>query len=228
MSKLILKTLFFCLAFFLFVRAVPAPEPDQAARISSVVQQMMTEYRKVNDYTCEVEQLFYDKNEEDQHFRFKYYLKREKKIRVDFTHPYTELTLIYRSGDEKVTVLPIRFLSFLKLRYSMDDPLIKTLLGQRIDQTDMGFFIEFLSRNLGSVPQEDSELAENADEIKFLFRAMDYVEGRTLEKYRIQISKKYWLPARLERYGLEGNLLDITIIENYVINSHLEDDLFNP
>jgi len=228
MSKLVLRILFSCLAFFLFVPPVLASEPDQAARIDSVVQQMVTEYRKVNDYTCEVEQEFYDKDREDRHFRFKYYFKREKKIRVDFMHPYTELTLIYRSGEEKVTVLPIRFLSFLKLRFPKDDPSIKTLSGQRIDQTDMGFFIEFLSKNVGSVRQEDSEFIENVDEIKFLFRAMDYVEGRTLEKYRIQISKDHWLPVRLERYDLEGNFLEVTIIENYVINSHLEDDLFNP
>jgi outer membrane lipoprotein-sorting protein len=228
MSRLVFNILFFCFVSLLSVHPVLASEPDQSSRIYSVVQQLEAAYREVRDYTCEVEQLFYDKDGEDRHFRFKYYFKREKKIRVDFTHPYTELTLIYQGGDEKVTVLPIRFLSFLKLRFSINDPSIRTLSGQRIDQTDMGFFIEFLAKNVGGMRQEDNEFLENADQIRFPFRAMDYVEGRTPEKYRIHISKKHWLPVRLERYDLEGNLLEISIIQNYVVNSQLQDDLFNP
>ncbi len=228
MSKLVLKILFFCFAFLLFVCPVLASQSDQTSRIYSVIQQMEAAYREVRDYTCEVEQLFYDKDGEDRHFQFKYYFKKEKKIRVDFTHPYTELTLIYQARDENVTVLPIRFFSFLKLRFSMDDPSIRTLSGQRIDQTDVGFFIEFLAKNISGVRQEDNEFLENADEIRFLFRAMDYVKGSTPEKYRIHISKKHWLPVRLERYDLEGNLLEISIIQNYVVNRHLQDDLFNP
>ena len=228
MSRLVLKILFFCFVSFLSVCPVLASEPDQTIQIHSVVQQMEAAYREVRDYTCEVEQLFYDKNGEDRHFRFKYYFKREKKIRVDFTHPYRELTLIYQGGDEKVTVLPLRFLSFLKLRFSIGDPSIKSLSGQRIDQTDMGFFIEFLGKNLGGVRQEDNEFLEEGDQIRFLFLGMDYVEGRTPEKYRFHISKKHWLPVRLERYDLKGNLLEISIIQNYVINSDLQDNLFKP
>jgi outer membrane lipoprotein-sorting protein len=110
----------------------------------------------------------------------------------------------------------------------MEDPSIKSLSGQRIDQTDMGFFIEFLAKNVAGVRQEDNEFLEDGDPIRFLFLGMDYVEGRTPEKYRIHISKKHWLPVRLERYDLKGNLLEISIIQNYVINSHLQDHLFNP
>lgn len=217
---------------FNFISSLISPvlgsEPDQASRISVVVQKMEDAYKEVKDYTCVVEQFFYRENEEDRHFRFKYYFKKQQKIRVDFLQPYSELTLIYRGEGDKVTVMPIRFLPVFKVRVSINYPAIKTPSGQRINQTDMGFFIEFLSKNLKQVPQEEDEFYESGDQIGFVFRGMDYVEARSLEKYRIHVSKQHWLPVRLERYDITGKLLEISIIQDYVINSNLEDKLFEP
>ena len=107
--------------------------------------------------------------------------------------------------------------------------MIKTLAGQKIDQTDMGYFIDFLSRNLKMVKQkEEEEFHEDEEQIKFLFLAMDYIKEKSLEKYRIFVSKKNWLPIRIERYNLEGQLIEVSILQNYTINTHLEDKYFLP
>ena len=227
-----LRSILIIALLFNFISSLVSPvlgsEPDQASRISLVVQKMEDAYKEVKDYTCVVEQFFYHGNEEDQHFRFKYYFKRQQRIRVDFLEPYSGLTVIYRGEGDKVTVMPLRFFPFLKVRVSIDYPTIKTPSGQRINQTDMGFFIEFLSKNLKQVPQEEDEFYESGDQIGFVFRGMDYVAARSLEKYRIHVSKQNWLPVRLERYDLSGRLLEISIIQGYVINSNLEDTLFEP
>jgi outer membrane lipoprotein-sorting protein len=57
---------------------------------------------------------------------------------------------------------------------------------------------------------------------------MDYIEEKFPEKYRISISKKYWLPIRIERYNSEDRHLEVTDIRNYVLNAHLEDKFFMP
>jgi outer membrane lipoprotein-sorting protein len=106
--------------------------------------------------------------------------------------------------------------------------MIKTLAGQRIDQTDMGYFIDFMSKNIQRVKQREDEFYEDGEQVTFLFWAKDYIEEKSNEKYRVSISKKHWLPIRIERYSLEGMPLEITDIKNYLINSHLEDKLFNP
>jgi outer membrane lipoprotein-sorting protein len=197
-------------------------------RILAVAQHMEAAFKGVEDYSCEVDQIFYQNGAESQRYRFKFYFKKGKKIRVDFSHPHPGLTVIYKDDETEATVIPFRSLPALKVRLSVDNPLMKTLAGQRINQTDMGYFIDFLSKNLKKVGQKENTFYEDEQRVEFLFWAMDYIEGKSLEKYRISISKKYWLPIRIERYSSEGKLLEVTDIKDYVLNAHLQDRFFLP
>jgi outer membrane lipoprotein-sorting protein len=187
---------------------------------------MTSAFKIVEDYTCEVEQIFYQNGEENQRYRFKFHFKRGKKIRVDFSYPYSSLTIFYRGGEGEATVMPFRSLPALKFRVSIDNPIILTPAGQRIDQTDMEYFVSFLMKNLEEVKQKMDEFSEDQNQIKFWFWAMDYINEKDLEKYRIYISKRNWLPVRIERYHLEGKPLEVSIIQNYTINTGLQDELF--
>ena len=197
-------------------------------RISAVAQQMETAFKALEDYSCEVDQIFYRNGVENQRYRFKYYFKKIKKIRVDFSQPHPGLTILYNDNEKKATVIPFRSSSAFKFRLSIDNSLLKTLAGQRINQTDMGYFIDFLSKNLRNVEQKENTFSEDDERVEFHFRAMDYIEEKHLEKYQISISKKYWLPIRIERHSSEGKLLEISNIKNYEINAHLQDRFFLP
>jgi outer membrane lipoprotein-sorting protein len=203
-------------------------ERSERNRVFEIVQKMESAVRGMEDYSCEVEQFFFQNGVQDQSYRFKFYFKRKKRIRVDFSHPYSSLTIFYSDGDKEATVMPFRFIPSLKFRFSIGNSVIKTLAGQRIDQTDMEYFVDFMSRNLKRVKQGEDEFYEDGEQVKFLFWAKDYIEEKSNEKYRISISKKHWLPIRIERYSLEGMPLEITDIKNYFINSHLEEKLFKP
>jgi len=210
------------------VSFLPLSEGAEENRVLAVVQKMESAFRTVEDYTCEVEQIFYQGGEENQHYRFKFYFKREKKIRVDFSYPYSSLTIFFKEGDKEVTVLPLRSIHALKFRLSIDNSLIRTPSGQRINQTDMDYFINFLLNNLEKVKQETDEFSEDNDQIRFWLRGYDYIGGKDPEKYRIIVSKRNWLPIRIERYDLEGKPLEVSIIQDYGINAHLSDKLFVP
>jgi len=210
------------------VSFLPLSEGAEENRVLAVVQKMESAFRTVEDYTCEVEQIFYQGGEENQHYRFKFYFKREKKIRVDFSYPYSSLTIFFKEGDKEVTVLPLRSIHALKFRLSIDNSLIHTPSGQRINQTDMDYFINFLLNNLEKVKQETDEFSEDNDQIRFWLRGYDYIGGKDPEKYRIIVSKRNWLPIRIERYDLEGKPLEVSIIQDYGINTHLSDKLFVP
>jgi outer membrane lipoprotein-sorting protein len=197
-------------------------------RIFAVAQNMEAAFKKLEDYTCEVEQIFYQDGVENQRYLFKFYFKKEKKIRVDFSQPHSGLTIFYHDEDKEAIVMPLRLLAGLRFRLSIDNPLMKTLAGQRINQTDMGYFIKFVLKNLKSVDQKENEIREDNERIEFLFWAMDYIEEKFPEKYRISISKKYWLPIRIERYNSEDRHLEVTDIRNYVLDAHLEDRFFTP
>jgi len=225
-----LASVFFMLATLLLPIAQPISlsEGSEEDRIFSIVQKMESAFKAVEDYTCEVDQIFYRDGVTDQHYRFKFYFKRDKKVRVDFSSPYRGLSIFYSEGDKDATVAPFRFVPTLRFRFSIDNPMIKTLAGQRIDQTDMGYFIQFISKNLKGVKQREDEFYESGDQVTFLLWAMDYIEERYLEKYRITISKKNWLPTHIERYNLEGKPIESTDIKKYTVNTHLEDKLFHP
>ena len=203
-------------------------EAPTDTRILAIVQRMESTFKTLEDYTCEVDQIFYLNGVEEERNRFKFFFKKPKKIRVDFSSPYPSLTLVYLGGEPEVTVIPFRFFSALKFRFSVTDPKIRTRAGQRIPQTDMGYFIEFLFRNLETVKQGDGSYGEDGEKVRFVLRAMDYIEGKMLETYQITISKRVWLPVHIERYSLEGKRLEVTDIRNYVVDSHLQDALFRP
>jgi len=221
----ILSSAFICLLSYPGSFGAVARDED---RILAVAQHMEAVFKEVEDYSCEVDQIFYQNGAENQQYRFKFYFKKEKKIRVDFSHPHPGLTIIYNDDETNATVIPFRSLPALKLRLSVDNPLMKTLTGQRINQTDMGYFIDFLLKNLKKVSQKENAFYENEQRVEFFFWALDYIKGRSLERYRISISKKYWLPIRIERYSSEGKLLETSDIKNYVLNAHLEDRFFLP
>jgi outer membrane lipoprotein-sorting protein len=210
--------------------AISAPVSGSSGedRVVSAAQRMESEYKSVVDYSCEVEQIFYRDGMEDQRFRFKFYFKRKKRIRVDFSQPYAGLSIFYTEGDKEATVVPFHFLPGMKFKFSIDSPFIKTLAGQRINQTDMGYFIEFVIKNLRGVTQEENEYQEDGKRITFLLWATDYIEEKKPEKYRISISKQNWLPVRIERYDLENRFIEVTDIKNYTINSYLEEKIFVP
>jgi outer membrane lipoprotein-sorting protein len=111
---------------------------------------------------------------------------------------------------------------------SVENRLVKTPGGQRLDQTDIGHFIDFLFRSIKGVRQKDSEFHEDGQRISFFLWAQDYVGGEKVEKYRVIISKEDWLPVLIARHDEDGTPIEIAHIKNYSINNHLEDGLFRP
>ncbi len=149
----ILLSVAFLLPRFWTLEAIAGNEKQ----ILSVAQHMEAAFEKLEDYTCDVEQIFYRDGAENQRYLFKFYFKKEKKIRVDFSQPHSGLTLFYHDEDKEATVMPLRSLPGMKFRLSVNNPLLKTLAGQRISQTDMGYFIKFMFKNLRGVHQKENE-----------------------------------------------------------------------
>jgi len=214
--------------FFSFLPAYPVfSQGNQGQdRILGAVQKMESSFKNVENYTCEAEVIYFQNGMEEQRYRFKFYFKKVKKIRVEFSQPYPGLIIFFQGGEKEATVKPFPFMPALKFRLAMDNSMIKTPAGQRIDQTDMGHFIEFVSRNLKQVKQKEGEFQEDDEQVRFWLWAMDYIKGEFLEKYHITLSKKYWLPILIGRYHLEGYRLETTEIKNYRINTQLDEGLF--
>ena len=225
--------MFFTLIIVLFPISLAAKAKDGSIenRVLAVAQKMASAFERVDDYACDVETIFYQGWQHGtgyERYRFKFYFKRKKKIKVDFDEPYPGTIVIYSEGKEEAIVIPFGFMPGLKFNLSLKNPMVKMPSGQRLDQTDMGYFIDFVFRSLKKTEQEDGELREERGKITFFLNALDHINREKMERYRIVISKKNWLPIGIERYELDGTLVESMQIRNYSINIHLDDHLFRP
>lgn len=97
-----MRLLPFCLLLtylvFSTVSLASADQPSEESQILAVIKKMEAAFEEVKDYTCEVEQIFYRGGSEEQRYRFKYSLKKKKRIRIDFYHPYPTLSFFYNGG----------------------------------------------------------------------------------------------------------------------------------
>lgn len=229
-----LISVFYALIIVLLPMSIAAKTKDRSIenRVLAVAQEMASAFERVEDYTCDVEATYHQdwggREKTNDRYRFRFYFKREKRIRVDFSEPYPGAIVIYSKGNEKATVIPFNHLPGLRFNISHNNAMLKTPTGQRLEQTDMGYFIDFVLQSLRKVDQVDHQVKEGGEQITFWLRALDYVHWKRVEKYRIIISKKNWLPVQIERYELDGTPVESIQIRNYSINTHLDERLFHP
>lgn len=202
-------------------------EESSASQILAVAQKMISAVKEVDDIISETEILYHKKGKENKRYRLTYFYKQNGLSRLNFSRPYPGVTVFYKRGDEKLTVKPFRFLP-LRFSFSIYNSMFKSPSGQRIDQADVEYIIGFLYKNIKWIREKKSEFFEEENRIKFMFWARDYVENKNLEKYRVLVSKKNWLPIQIERYDLENKPIEIVIFKKYTIDPHLKDEFFLP
>jgi outer membrane lipoprotein-sorting protein len=218
---------FITLLFFTDISLVSSSEDAVVQEILATAGRMVSAVEEINDFISETEVVYFQNGKENQRYRLTFFFKKESKFRVNFSHPFKGVTVFYKGGDEKLTVKPIKFLP-LKLRFSIDNSMVKTPSGQRIDQTDVQYFIRFLFKNREGISENEHAFNEDTKWIELVFCAKDYIEGKSLEKYRVAVSKKNWFPIRIERYTFDGAPIEIIYFKKYTLNASLEDSFFLP
>jgi outer membrane lipoprotein-sorting protein len=228
------KSFFTVLPFLLIALAAPSTVSTEArAEVSSntvlsTARQMRSSFQAIDNYSCEVENIYFFGGVEEKRYHLRFHFKSRDLIRMDFIHPFEGMTIFYQVGDKDFTVRPIPAVSAITFRFSVSNPLFKSPSGQRLDQTSIDHFLDFLFKNLRTVKQGDPLWKENAERVVFWFWGKDYIEGQLHEKYQITISKKFWLPLRFERYDLNGVPQEITVFSDYRINEPVGGDFFKP
>lgn len=192
------------------------------------MERLESRFQELEDYSCEVEQRYFENGEETQRVFLNYHFRKDGRIRIDFSHPQSNTSLFYRKGEAKATVLPIRSVPWLRFRLAVHGVLLKTHTGQRVDQTDMGYFIEFLKRGFAETRRPDFGISRGGETVVFLLWTRDYLRGKDPEKYRIVLSTATGFPLEIERYSEENRPIEKTRIGNYVLNARPGDEFFLP
>ncbi|WAC07670.1 MAG: hypothetical protein OS130_00230 [Thermodesulfobacteriota bacterium] len=204
------------------------PEIPDNDHVFRVIKKMVTEFNKIENLTCETEVHFYNHGEPSDYYWIKFSCNKAGLIRVDFFHPFKGTTAFYQEGADFLTVRPFRSMPWVKIEFSIENSLVKTPSGQRIDQTAVKHFLKFIINNRQVIEKNEHSAAEDGDQITFTFWALDYIQGNDLERYILQVSKQNWLPMQVDRFDKENRPVETTSFKKVAINIGLRDDFFVP
>jgi outer membrane lipoprotein-sorting protein len=195
-------------------------------RILGIAGRIEDTYGKLQSYVCDIEGIYFSSGKEFQRYIFKFFFLKPDRFRIEFSRPYSGMIIFYTDGEKEFTSRPFQTMPSVLYRFSVDNPFFKSPAGQSLSQLHLTYFLSFLKRNAGELPQDNSEFLSDEETVSFWLQANDYLTGKVPERYRIFIYKKAWLPARFERYDVDGHPLEYTLFRNCQIDPSLDRTFF--
>jgi hypothetical protein len=188
------------------------------SHIVAAIQKMIASLETVEGFRCETDIVYYRNGKADKRFMFTLHAETQGSISLVFSRPYPGVKIVYRQGDDKLTVKPFKFLPIVTFRLSIDNPLVISPSGQRIDHCTLEYLIQFLHENGELITKRASEYSEGEDRIAFICWAKDYTNEKELNRYRVVVLKENWFPVRVERYTQHDLPIEVITFKNYTID----------
>jgi outer membrane lipoprotein-sorting protein len=203
--------------------AAPVSQSSLSADVSgshivAAVQKMAATLETVARFSCETDIRYYRDGKPDKRFVFTLHAETPGSVSLAFSRPYPGVKVVYHQGDDKLTIKPFKFLPIVTFRLSIDNPLVTSPSGQRIDHCTLEHLITFLHENGELITKRASEYCEGEERIEFICWAKDYTNEKELNRYRVVVLKENWFPLRVERYDQHNLPIEIITFKNYTID----------
>jgi len=190
------------------------------SHIVAAVQKMAATLETVEEFRCDTDILYYRHGKADKRFIFTLHAGTQGSVSLTFSRPYPGVKVVYHQGDDKLMIKPFQFLPIVTFRLSIDNPLVTSPSGQRIDHCTLEYLIQFLHANGELITKRASEYCEDEERIEFMCWAKDYTNAKELNRYRVVVLKENWFPIRVERYNQHNLPIDSISFKNYTIDFH--------
>ena len=215
-----------CWVFVILVTVLPVAGFGQSSlsadasgsHIVAAVQKMTAALESVEGFRCEADIRYYRHGKADKRFIFTLHAETQGSVSLAFSRPYPGVKVVYRQGDDKLTIKPFKFLPIVSFSLSIDNPLVKSPSGQRIDHCTLEYLITFLHENGELISKRASEYREGKERVEFICWAKDYIDEKELNRYRVVVLKENWFPSRVERYNQQNLPIEIISFKNYTID----------
>jgi outer membrane lipoprotein-sorting protein len=188
------------------------------SHIVAAVQKMIAALETVEGFRCETDIRYYRNGKADKRFMFTLHAETQGTVSLTFSRPYPGVKVVYRQGDTKLRIKPFKFLPIVTFSLSIDNPLVTSPSGQRIDHCTLDYLVKFLHENGELITKRASEYCEGEDRIEFICWAKDYTNKKGLNRYRVVVLKEHWFPVRVERYDQHNLPIEIITFKNYTID----------
>ncbi len=187
------------------------------SQVITVAERMVSVVEGIESIQCKMMIRYYRCGDEYKHYQFIFFTDKDDNVHLRFLHPYRGMSVFYRRGDNKVTIRPFRFLPMVRFRISLDNPLVISPSGQRIDQGTLGYLTRFFYDNREIIRRNRSRYSAEGNRLECMFWAKNYTGKTDLNRYRLVVLKENYLPVLIERYTKENNLIEIMTFEDYII-----------
>jgi len=198
---------------------IPLATHNAGDQIIAVTKKMISALGKVESFSCETDIQYYQNGKTNKRYLFTFIGEKTGRVCIKFLRPYRGVRVIYQKGEKELTIKPFSILPIVKFRLSIDNSLVISPSGQRIDQCTIEYRMKILDDNRQLIQQGDSEYLDKGDTVDCVFWAKDYTKGKELNRYRVVVSKKHWFPMRIERYNQHNIPIEVIIFKNYMINN---------
>lgn len=224
MNERIVWSLLLIVAFYSVVNyPILAEGNNEEAGIGNLLKKIEAAYIGMNDYRC----ILLSKKDNGDEESMEYFFKKPKQIRMELITPRKGAILTYRSGNSLVYVSPFSWFRRLVLSFRLDNPMVMSGNGHRVDESDIGSFIDTILKP--AIINGEASLIDEIHEIpnSYLIKIdlKDEVRGRP-NKFKVWIDKKFLLPVRIDSYYPDWKPLESVTFRDLTINSGPSDDIF--
>jgi outer membrane lipoprotein-sorting protein len=200
------------------------------AQLSTSVEQTdpletaIESYKSINTYTVTL------RSETDGEKEvIRYYYKRPNHVRMEFIKPHKGAVLVYNPAAGKVRVMPLGFLKPLVLSFSLDNRLVKSARGHRVDESDLGTLLK-ASKDIKSHGKLETLGTEKVKARETLVITVTGDDGYTvygeINRYIIWLDKELNLPVKAEAFGVEGELVERVLMDDLEVGMEFEEGFF--
>ena len=173
-------------------------------QIMDIITKMETAYAKVEEYQAELKVSEYRDGQITEMKRFRYTFKKPYHLRIDMESPHPGTVLVYPDKNGKVTVKPGGWAGFLELHLSLDSVFFRNIVGQRMDQTDLGLLVRNIAHSLTDQRRGTIKISEQDCCLLIEVLAEDHYLFGVLTLYLFSIDKTRWLPVAVEEFTPDG------------------------
>jgi outer membrane lipoprotein-sorting protein len=206
--------------------AEPAPPAALQHDVETILKQMEAAYDEVKDYQAEVEVILFEEDGSIKSEKSLYTYKKPKWTRIDLRSPHPSMVLAYPDRNGKVLMKPGGLLSMLTFHLRLDDPLLQSPSGQRMNQTDLGLLIKNIRHSVTDQRRGPVSLSEDKDTIQIQVLADDHFRKGVETRYQFLISKELQLPVEVGASTTNGVQEEKIIFRNLRTNINVPDSLF--
>ena len=196
------------------------PEENQGG--DYIIDSFKKSIENINDYQCIFEEYAISKGQEENRI-YKYFFKRPYSIRIEVLHGREKGNIaVFREG--KVRGKRRGLFSFITLNLSLTDKRVTNIRGDTIDKSDWFYVLNnvLYQQKHDGISSIKKDFYKNKDGYLILLKGSE----RLINKEKLWIDTRNFLPFHIERYDRGGHLVHAITYKNIKINQNLEEDFF--